>query len=251
MSERAPTIRIVLVRPAGARNVGAVCRAMKAMGLSRLCIVSPAAELSASAVHESALHGYELYEGAVRFESLSEAVSDSQLVAGFTRRHGQRRNQARYAPDEFAELVSSYRNGTIDLLFGNEETGLTNEELAHCSVAVTIPTDEGFPSLNLSHAVQIACYELFRRARDHATGGPSKGRYRQTITVAEATDLAERVAGELEPLGLFKLGDRELQSRRLRDLFVRAALTQGERAWLQRMFKKIRYLGRGYPDPSQ
>ncbi|MDR0390213.1 MAG: RNA methyltransferase, partial [Spirochaetaceae bacterium] len=162
-------ICVVLVRPEEAGNVGAVCRAMKNMGLSRLRIAGGASGpeenrlpggLSREVILARALHAKEVWENAEFFDSLKEALADRTLVIGTTRRKGRHRKRFPLSPAEAAECLVE-RRGRAALVFGNERTGLEREELELCTLASYIPSDDRFPSLNLSHALQIYAYELF------------------------------------------------------------------------------------------
>ena len=71
-------------------------------------------------------------------------------------------------PEQFARGMKEAGAGKVAVVFGNERTGLTDEELDCCSLAINIPSNDDFPSLNLSHAVQVMTYALFpgiRRAQ--------------------------------------------------------------------------------------
>ena len=133
---------IVLVRPEGDANIGAVCRAMKSMGFFSLRLVLPdLREPDEEQVHTWALSAFDIFEKAARFESLGQALADRDLAAGFTRRTGARRKGRVAALEEFVPLAAGRRYA---LVFGSESSGLTGEELEACSLAVTIPTDEAF-----------------------------------------------------------------------------------------------------------
>jgi len=189
--------------------------------------------------------------------TLSGKVLDSQtalaagasLSAGFTRRRGERRKSFSVSAADFAERAVG-RPGGAALVFGNERTGLTDEELALCSIAVHIPTSEEFPSLNLSQAVQIACYELRRRSL-----GGRDGSARPAARAAVDESVA-RMAAELRSLGFFKVASGRRLEDFLRDTAERAAYTPGELEYLEAIFRKAAGLarkasGRGCPHFSQ
>ena len=159
-------IIIVLCRPEESRNVGAVCRAMANNGLKTLRIVGKKSDFDEERVRILAIHAADIWERAEFFDSITEATKDCTLCAGTTRRRGKKRGKL-LLPEEFAALASeatgsaSLPGGKVAAVFGNERTGLTEEEIDECTMGVTIPSDDGFPSLNLSHAVQIISYFLF------------------------------------------------------------------------------------------
>jgi TrmH family RNA methyltransferase len=224
--------RIVLCRPKFSGNIGFVCRAMKAMGMDDLAIVGDQAAEDAGAVNATAVHAADIYAAARRSDSLPAAIADCVFVAGTTRRRGQHRKRAILLPEAFAEMVDGLE-GTIALVFGNEESGLTSDELESCSAAVTIPSDEAFPSLNLSHAVQIMAYVLFRHEWNLPTYTPA-----DTARVSRAvTSIIEH----LSALDHFHHMGSEPTRRLLSDVIGRAAVTEGELRELERIFRKIRY----------
>lgn len=162
-------LRIVLVRPKESRNVGAACRAMKCMGFTDLSLILDGI-IDPSQASALAHYAGDVLDNAAVYTDLRPAIQDAVLVAGTTRRRGKRRKYFSLFPEQFAERVAAMKTGSVAVLFGNEDTGLTDEELALCHVAVTIPTSAEFQSLNLSHAVQIICYEVLRAlSRDHLT----------------------------------------------------------------------------------
>ncbi len=238
-------IVIVLSRPAEAGNVGAVCRAMKNMGLARLRIVAPeteGGELDEQVALARAVHAGDVYRSAERFADLRSALADCSLVVGTTRRRGKKRKDFSLPPNELAAALRD-RPGTAAIVFGNERTGLEDDELALCNLASHIPVDEAFPSLNLSHAVQIYAYELFA-----ALGRPEAWAAQPTWTpVGEARleRLSGVIADSLASVGFYKQAGRADQERLFRDLFARAGLTADESRYVESIFRKMARLAGG------
>jgi tRNA/rRNA methyltransferase len=222
---------VVLCRAEEGGNVGSACRAMKTMGLSRL-VLAACPDYDVDRIRMMAVHAFDVYEAAVRFPSLESALAGATLSAGFTRRRGERRKAFSLSVRDFAAQASERPPGEVALVFGNERTGLTESELALCSLAVHIPTSDAFPSLNLAQAVQIACYELRRQAL-----GEKDGSARPAAREAAAATI-EKVAGYLREIGFFKITrDRDL-SAFLRDTVERAAYTPSELAYFESIFRK-------------
>jgi tRNA/rRNA methyltransferase/tRNA (cytidine32/uridine32-2'-O)-methyltransferase len=229
-------IIIVLCRPAESGNVGAVCRAMKNMGLSRLRIVAPEGPLIDEQIRARAVHAGDIWDGAEHFASLQEAITDTPLVIGTTRRRGKKRKNLSMTPEEVAEFCFS-RPGPAALVFGNERTGLDADEIALCNLASHIPVDEAFPSLNLSHAVQIYTYVLHRYFTSHELKD-IPGTWKP-VSQDEIKGLVTSITDSLASIGFYKQAGRDLQERFFRDLFARSGLTQEERTYLEGIFKKI------------
>ncbi len=225
-------VRIILVRPKESRNVGAACRAAKNMGIRSLSIVMDGL-IDPRAAAALAHHATDVLEGALVFDDLSKAIGDAVLVAGVTRRRGKRRKYFSIFPEQFAERIASIGEGTIAVLFGNEDTGLTDEELSLCHLAVTIPSSPDFASLNLSHAVGIVCYEIFRmRERGRLTPFAPIG-------VKELDSLVSVITRSLKAIGFFKLVGPEQMGVFFKDILGRAGLSVNEARRLAVVFRKI------------
>lgn len=227
--------RVVLVHPKTSANVGASCRAMKTMGLTRLSIVADRADLIEREVRAVAVHADDVWESARFFETLEDALLESTLSVAVTRRTGERRNKLHLSPRELPAYIDERGDDDVALVFGNEEHGLTNAEVATCSTMVTIPSSSAFPSLNLAHAVQVLTYELFLH----------QGHLRPKRAVSRDSDvrlLVDTVWSTLDELGFYRNTDGSESARFFHDLFVRAGLRKFEADYLKRIFEKIRYM---------
>jgi len=152
-------ITIVLHRPRYSENIGAVARAMRNMGISRLVVVEPQ-NYDIEKVVKLATHvALGIIENIKFFSNLKEALAPYNYVAGTTARLGGQR-QVITSPSKLAEkLVAISDQNRIAILFGTEDRGLSNEDLRYCHALVNIPTAE-FSSLNLAQAVMIMCYAI-------------------------------------------------------------------------------------------
>ena len=239
---------IVLCRVEGAMNVGAACRAMKSMGVTRLVFAS-CPGYDEVEVRTHALHAFDVYLAAVRHADLGAALAGFSYAAGFTRRKGQRRKES-LAVDSFAASLTGSGKQNCALVFGNERDGLTDAELALCDDAVSIPSSEMFPSLNLSHAVQIACWELRKAFQgqfpvlDDACTADRRPALREDSGTAAAS-IADVLAGA----GFFKLAGRPEIETFLRSIMARAGLSEAELGRFVALFVKLGALsGRGGRD---
>lgn len=231
-------IRVVLVRPQEPRNVGQVCRAMKTMGLEHLYLVK-AEGIDRTEAAVTALSARDVLEQAVDCAELGEALQDVVLAAGVSRRRGRWRKYFALDPEQLAERMAGTQ-GSCALVFGAEADGLTDEELGRCHVAVRIPSSPGFPSLNLSHAVQILAYLLFRRL-----GSPGDAHPRfQPVSAAELERVVRRIVTSLAALGFFCKGDPQEMGVFWRDLLARAGLEAREAQRLERIFHELEGLTR-------
>ena len=230
-------VRIVLVDTQDGANIGSACRAAKTMGIERLVIVG-GREYDEDRVRTLALHASDVWENAERFDTLEEALGKSIFTVGATRRRGKFRKMSAYSPEQLAEKLRTLPDGDISIVFGRESDGLTDDEVAACSSIVTIDTSDRFPSLNLSQAVQIICYALFKGAAKYPTG--------MTAVSHERTRKAgKEMADHLEAMGYFKLADeRRWTEQLLVDVCERAALSESEMQRFEKIFRKAELIAR-------
>lgn len=153
---------IVLVQPARGGNIGAAARAMNTMGFNDLRIVDSTGTAPVDGAEARAFaHGStQILDRSLRYVSLSQAVEDCDTVIGTTgRRRGKRKDL--YTPEELIDIV---RDGPevdrIALVFGPEESGLSNDELDLCDIVSAVPMRSSYPSLNLGQAVMVYTYAL-------------------------------------------------------------------------------------------
>ncbi|MEW6164638.1 MAG: RNA methyltransferase [Pseudomonadota bacterium] len=153
-------VRVVLSRTSHPGNIGAAARAMKTMGFTRLVLVDPQCAPDAQAV-AMASGADDVLTGAATVATLEEALSGVTLALALTARRRDLATEpcwARAGAARLAEVAASAAE--IALVFGNETSGLSNEELARCGCWAMIPANPEYSSLNLAAAVQLMCYEL-------------------------------------------------------------------------------------------
>ena len=151
---------IVLVRPKYSGNIGAAARAMCNVGVHDLRLVNPAAFCRQDA-DTMAVHARELLDTMRTYASLREAIADCHMVIGTTCRPGLYREDS-HPPRRIApQIVQTLGANQVGVVFGPEDTGLTNTDLRYCHQLVTIPTASTFSSLNIAQAVLLCCYEIF------------------------------------------------------------------------------------------
>ena len=151
---------LILVSPARAENIGAAARAMKTMGFSELRIVQSQAYLEPAA--RWVAHGAgEILDNVTHFNSLAEALADIDFSVATTARS---RAKFRYyaTPPQVQEILQEKMQwvNSLALVFGREDSGLTNEELELVDLLTGIPMANDYPSLNLGQAVMVYCYQL-------------------------------------------------------------------------------------------
>lgn len=159
------SVRFILVGPHYPENLGACCRAMKTMGFLRLGIVRPSrlAVPSHPMAQKMAVKSGEVLSNAEIYDNVDEAIVGADLVVGTTARRGV---SGILSPKTLADEAVKFaqQNRSVVILFGNEKSGLTAEEIARCDAVIRVPIAADQPSLNLAQAMQVITYELFSRA---------------------------------------------------------------------------------------
>ncbi len=153
-------ISIVLVEPQGPINVGSVCRAMMNFGISDLRLVTPCTTYRSLNARRMALKAESILNDATVFSTLEQALADCHLAFGTTRRFGKYREEFLTPEESAAYALSQSTQSRVAFVFGREDRGLHTRELDLCRFFVTIPTDNAYPSMNLSHAVSLLLYEI-------------------------------------------------------------------------------------------
>jgi TrmH family RNA methyltransferase len=217
-------VRIVLVGTTHPGNIGAAARAMKSMGLFDLALVRPKYFPSEQAIARAA-GATDVLDNARIMQTLVEAIADCGLVVGTSARL--RTVQLPVVdPRECAELIWEHLGESrAAIVFGPEQSGLTNEDLARCERLVHIPTAPEFSSLNLAMAVQVLCYEL-RMARARAITVPPRDAPR--ATAAELEHFHSHLEQVLRDADFLHPEHQQQIKLKLRRIFHRATLDRNE-----------------------
>jgi tRNA/rRNA methyltransferase len=164
---RLEPITIVLVAPQGALNLGSIARVMKNMGLSRLTLVDPQCDPHGEEARRMAVHAFEVIEQARIVATIPEAIAHVTRTIATTGRSRSRSVETPLMPPEIG--LPWLLDTPSALIFGPEDRGLSNEELAYAQRFVCIPSTETYPSLNLAQAVAVCARDLVRAAQVDAT----------------------------------------------------------------------------------
>ncbi|MXW54775.1 MAG: RNA methyltransferase [Gammaproteobacteria bacterium] len=219
-------VQIVLVEPSHPGNIGGAARAMKTMGLSKLVLVKPKRFPDPQADWRAA-GALDVVESTVVFNTLEAALAPSVLTAATSAR-------SRHIPwpvmnsAEFAEHVHKEYSSTdiVSVVFGREDSGLTNDELNLCNMQVQIPSSSNYGSLNLAMAVQVVAYDLFR-VRSQAS--PTENAWdRPLATHQELGSFFAHLESVLTEIDFYDPENPREAMTRLRRLFSRTDLDQTE-----------------------
>jgi TrmH family RNA methyltransferase len=231
-------VQFILVEPKESGNIGASARAIKNMGFTNLALVNPPGKLTGEA-ELFAHNAMDVLRESKKHPTLMDALAGTSLVIGTSRLKGKKRGLV-LPMDEAAEKVFSTAcgRGTVALLFGREQRGLSPAEIDECAYMINIPTDSAQPSLNLAQAVMVVAYEMGKER-----GNASLSTDRQPLsTHAGQAVLFERIKRVLELLGYTKMGDREIGRKVLvtvKHALGRSGLTEDELDTLSGIFTRL------------
>jgi len=239
-------IRIILVEPKEPGNIGAVARAMKNTGLSRLYLVNPPDHTSGDA--RAMAHGSgDILYGATVVSSLPEALADVSLAIGTShriRREFDLIHPPRTIADKLLSLPETHEGAIV---FGREQNGLTNSEIQLCQMVTRIPSAVKYPSLNLSQATLIYGYELFQAINAETppdTFGLDLAHHR------ELESMYDHIKSALTKLGFVSRHRPETFLRSIRRIFNRIDMEHRDVATVHRLFRQIdRFISRHDLDP--
>jgi tRNA (cytidine32/uridine32-2'-O)-methyltransferase len=223
----AERIRFVLVRTSHPGNIGAAARAIRTMGMRRLVLVAPQRNPDPD-VDALAAGATDVLERIVVVDDLETAIADCRLIVGATARPRGVAMEETTPRETAARVLPRASHGDeVAIVFGNERTGLTNDEIKLCHVAVHIPADPAFSSLNLAQAVQVLAYELRVGLLDGASPTPP-ARSDPAASAAETEAFFDHLATTLDDIDFHKGRSPRTILQRLRRMFLRAQLDQRE-----------------------
>jgi tRNA/rRNA methyltransferase len=156
-------IDFILVSPAEPGNVGAAARALKTCGFNQMILIN--SELHKNKTAQILAHGSkEILENAIYYKNFEELPKDYDYLIATTSK-ARNVKQEYISSEEIWTFIDERKNGIkkIGIVFGNEESGLSNEHVLACDIVTKIPIATNFPSLNLSQAVMIYAYELSKK----------------------------------------------------------------------------------------
>lgn len=221
---------VILVRPDSPENIGLAARGLANAGFSDLRIVG--LDKLEPPAWRTAIHAESIIEAAQFFSSLEASVSDLQLVLGSTARV--RHDFPLVTLADGVRRIGEYPAETrIGLVFGNERTGLTQEEIGLANIRFHIPQAARQPSYNLGVAVTLTLHAI---AFENAP--PPAVRKDLPLTHAEQAEAGRRFREMLDSLGFMHDTNRAFITEKVQDIFFRMTLTAKDRDIILAMFRK-------------
>ena len=225
-------ISIILVKPRNPQNIGAAARAMANFGLADLRIVAPYPPVWEEVL--TAVHAEDIIKNAKVFETLPEALHDTNFAIATTALKNRQVWQQIIALPDIADTLKENKNSNVAIVFGPEKTGLTADEIALANAVLNIPTTSKTPSINLAQAVVLCCYEISK----------NKLPTRKTARVKEPTFKEKQIVIEnfqklLDKLALPPTLNRRIRRERLLDLSAKTRLSKENIFFLNSLIAKI------------
>ncbi|WP_320664739.1 RNA methyltransferase [Prochlorococcus sp. MIT 1223] len=228
-------IRVVLVEPSGAINIGSIARLCKNFGIKDLRMVSPKCDPSNPEAIRMAVKGRDLLINAKAHLSLISAISDCQRVIATCGRidHG---DIPIHTIREASEWLSEASSETsIAIVFGREDRGLTNQELLLANKVVSIETSPLYPSLNLSHSVAIILHQFF-----YSNFNKNKVFINPAFPI-EIEDLLKDARKLLLEIGFLLEHTSKARMSKLRKLLNRAEIKPEEVSLIRGILRQVRW----------
>ena len=228
---------IILVRPQLSENIGMAARAMDNFGFSKLSIVKPRDGWPNKKAKSSAKHADKIINNAKVFDSLDEAISNFDLVIATSNR---KRFLSKKTYDNFNKLhkkIKDFKNTAI--LFGPENSGLSNQDIRLANFLFTIPTYNRNKSLNLSHAVSVISHELFQsnnsQNKSIITSNTDK------VSKLELSNFIKILVTDLDSRGFFKpLEKKDSMIDNIYSLYNKIGFSKKELHMVWGMHKKLK-----------
>lgn len=219
-------IRIVLSQTSHPGNIGSAARAMHTMGLSQMVLVAPH-RFPAWEANSMAAGADVLLTNARVVATLDEALAGCTYAVAATARPRELVAEITDAREAALNLIAAAADaGEVAVVFGNETSGLSNEDARRCNALAHIPANPAYSSLNLAAAVQVFAYEL-RMATDRAIPAPA-GPKDVPATLEEVDGLLAHCEAALTEIGFLKPDNPGRLMVRLQKLFGRARLEKEE-----------------------
>ena len=235
-------INVVLVEPTDVVNIGGVVRVMANTGFSQLRLVKPV-EFETWDVIGVAHYTQHIVDTSPFHASLTDAIGDAHFVLALTGKHQSAKRTLLPLDVALDEVATAAQAGqTVALLLGPEDTGFTNSMLDMAHALTTIPTNPGYPSLNLAQAALLVLYQLFLMS------GGGKQRFRPPAKKTPPADSAqlENLFADFErmlaAIGFLRYRSPGSTMRSLRVALTRARLDRREAALLRAIFIEVRRL---------
>ncbi len=230
-------LHVVLVETSHPGNIGSAARAMKTMGVRHLSLVQPKQFPDPTAISLAA-GADDILDQCEVSDSLETVLKDSQLVFGCSARK-RHLNHILHTPESAGEHIAKedWRNSKISIVFGNEQRGLTNEQLQQCHCQIYIPTHSDYRSINLAQSVQIVMYVITRILSETSDLTPKRSE--PMASFDDMNLFFDHLDQTLHRIGFFQRPNPEATQTKLHHLFKRSQLKRTEVAMLRGLLSAV------------
>ena len=233
-------IRVVLVRPQIAGNIGAIVRLMENFNAGKLYLVEPKADPLSREAMQRSTHGEHRLGEAHIVPTLTDALEGVVYAIGASRRRGPAHQHEDLLPRQMAiEVREHIGNSDVALLFGTEDKGLSREDLLACDKVVQIPAQPDYGTLNLSHAVAICLYEVYLAIVGERLNEPPTGKRSEPADIAMMNRLMDKLQHALLTIGYLRPEKPDHLMFPIRAILSRAQLTRAEAQILMGLAQQI------------
>ncbi len=232
-------LSIVLHEPQDLVNIAATVRAMANMGLRRLTVVNPV-EFDPWRITGIAHRTEHIVESVEQAGTLEEALADATYVVGTSARPRTAQRNYRRPRNLAPRILRRAREGSVAIVFGREDRGLSNDALDRCDEVMVIPTAQEYSSLNLAQAVLLIAYELFLAGAGDAESLPVGKRSLGPATHAEMEEMFGALKQGLDRVDFFKARKAESVMRTIRTVFGRTTLDAHEARLMRSVGYEVR-----------
>lgn len=228
---------IILVRPQLSENIGMAARAMDNFGLSKLFIVNPRDGWPSKKAENAAKHAYKIINKAKVYNYLNDAVSNFDLVIATSNRKRFLTKQTYNDFNILQKKIIDFKSTAI--LFGPENSGLSNQDIRLANFLFTIPTHNSNKSLNLSHAVSLMSYELSKlnkiSTKEVLSSNDSK------VSKLELSNFMNFLINDLDSSGFFRPEEKRANMiDNIYSIYNKFGLSKKELRMLWGMHKKLK-----------
>lgn len=222
---------VVLVRPEHPANIGLVARSMKNTGFDKLRLVGISGVGNES--RKTAVHAQDILDSSRFYDRLEEATADLEVVFAATSK--KRKNYSHLSLEDAIEKMFRFSDSArVGLLFGNERTGLTSEEMRYSNFRFVIPQATKQPSYNLAAAVLITLFRIYTHV-PHMPGGSER---EKPLAQEKQVECFRKIIGRLEERGFIHQTNKKHMTEMIHDLFGRLDMTEKDRRLLLALFSK-------------
>ena len=233
--------KLILVEPSGPLNIGSVARLCENFGIKELRLVAPRCDPNDEEARRMAVKGKKILDKAKQYPSLLDAIGDCRRVIATTGRidHG----AIPLSPPE--EVIKWSGEASIEsplaLVFGREDSGLTNQELLLAQKVLTIATPSNYKSLNLSHSVAIVLNELSRSNQNNLPITNKKANIQHPASPKQIEDCLNDAEALLLQIGFLYSHTSKARMSKLKALLQRAEVQPKEISLIRGIVRQMRW----------